>query len=381
MESRPHRYLWRLLPVFTGLLALLLSAAVAAAQDASIDITVDTPTSGQAVVDGQQMTVGGWAVDTDASAGTGIDMVHIYADGPAGGGGVILGAADYGVMRPDVANVTGEPGWVYSGFNFNTQLSTGPHMIYVYAHSAADNQWSYSTVNLNVVAAAPAQAPAASAAPDVRYNDDRATSSLGGTNNCTPGYAYDGTQCVFTGNSSSCNYGTYRADSPCTANYGGCAAGYAFNGSQCYWAGGMTTNGTCPAGYAVLNGGCSFVGMNNTCGGVGYYFNGTSCVYSSIAAGCGSSYVFNGTQCVYAGTNANYACPSGYSFQNSGCVYTAGTSCGAGFFFNGVQCAYVGSTTGSCAAGFFMQNGACIGYGNTTAYCGPYVNPYRTNYC
>ena len=84
MESRSYRYLWRLLPLVAGLVALLLSAAVAAAQDMSVDITVDAPTSGQSLGDDQQITVGGWAVDTDVTANTGIDQVHIYADGPAG---------------------------------------------------------------------------------------------------------------------------------------------------------------------------------------------------------------------------------------------------------------------------------------------------------
>src|SRR6185295_15935016 len=40
-------------------------------------ISVDTPTAGQAL--GQSFLVGGWAIDTAAAAGTGVDRVEVFA--------------------------------------------------------------------------------------------------------------------------------------------------------------------------------------------------------------------------------------------------------------------------------------------------------------
>jgi len=44
----------------------------------------------------------GFALDLASAAGTGINRVHIYLDGPYGTG-TIIGGATYGLNRPDVA--------------------------------------------------------------------------------------------------------------------------------------------------------------------------------------------------------------------------------------------------------------------------------------
>src|SRR5690349_6793183 len=50
----------------------------------------------------------GWAVDRAARNNTGVDAVHIYLDGRAGVGRM-LGQADYGLVRQDVARQLGAP--------------------------------------------------------------------------------------------------------------------------------------------------------------------------------------------------------------------------------------------------------------------------------
>ncbi|MGH9336914.1 MAG: PQQ-dependent sugar dehydrogenase, partial [Vicinamibacteria bacterium] len=62
-------------------------------------VSVDGPLSGAALP--QNFTVAGWAIDPSASSGGGIDDVEIWAF-PEGGGFVFLGAATYGIARPDV---------------------------------------------------------------------------------------------------------------------------------------------------------------------------------------------------------------------------------------------------------------------------------------
>ena len=69
-------------------------------------VVIDTPRPRQDVA--QPFALGGWAVDLDAPAGTGIDTLHVWAYPLTGGAPVFLGAATYGGGRPDVAAIHGE---------------------------------------------------------------------------------------------------------------------------------------------------------------------------------------------------------------------------------------------------------------------------------
>ena len=62
-------------------------------------IWIDTPAANAIV--GSPFSVAGWAVELNAAAGTGVDVVHIWATS-ASGVATFLGAATYGVSRPDV---------------------------------------------------------------------------------------------------------------------------------------------------------------------------------------------------------------------------------------------------------------------------------------
>ena len=76
-------------------------------------------------------------------AGTGIEAVQIYRDGPSGTG-TYIGQATYSLYRPDVAAQYGAEfaasGWELS-WNTST-LSHGVHYLILNVHHATDNTWS-----------------------------------------------------------------------------------------------------------------------------------------------------------------------------------------------------------------------------------------------
>lgn len=83
------------------------------------------------------LDISGWAIDSRATTGSGVDAIHAYAYPFAGGGApVFLGAATSFHMRPDVGAVFGAP-FGQSGFRIqSTQwLHPGPTLIAVYGRS------------------------------------------------------------------------------------------------------------------------------------------------------------------------------------------------------------------------------------------------------
>jgi hypothetical protein len=70
-----------------------------------VDAAIDAPAAHQAVR--QPFVLGGWAIDRDSHAGTGIDTLHVWAYPAAGGPPVFVGRATYGGARPDVAAMYG----------------------------------------------------------------------------------------------------------------------------------------------------------------------------------------------------------------------------------------------------------------------------------
>jgi hypothetical protein len=112
--------------------------------------SIDVPVEGAAV--SGTVEVAGWAVDLAASTGTGVNTIHIYRGGPAGDG-VFVGAATYGVSRPDVAEAFGSSQFTNSGWSFgwNTAGLSGPQTLYVYARSTVTGHWQEMTRSVNVV--------------------------------------------------------------------------------------------------------------------------------------------------------------------------------------------------------------------------------------
>ncbi len=117
---------------------------------------IEQPSAG-AFVSGV-VTLRGFAIDLSSSDDTGVDAIHIYLDGPYGTG-TIIGAATYGLDRPDIAAQYGErfrpSGWELA-WN-TTGLAPGVHRLYLYAHRTTDNAWSLMDPHLVIVPGGPAR--------------------------------------------------------------------------------------------------------------------------------------------------------------------------------------------------------------------------------
>ncbi len=159
----------RLLIALLAILALAPVAMPAQGQSSSGTalISIDSPADGATLPRSGSIIIAGWAADT-AGPGTGVDAVRIYLNGQMDHGGTLLGDANYGTPRQDVAAALGSPAVTNSGYHFTwtpSGLNAGVHTLYVYARSA-NGTWSYKTVTVT----APAQptstpAPAATQAP------------------------------------------------------------------------------------------------------------------------------------------------------------------------------------------------------------------------
>jgi hypothetical protein len=98
-------------------------------------MSLDTPTHNATVI--QPFAVGGWAIDTGANSGTGVDTVHLWAFPNPGSGqaAVWVGAASYGGVRGDVAAAFGSR-FQNSGFSRTVgNLAPGTYQLIAYARS------------------------------------------------------------------------------------------------------------------------------------------------------------------------------------------------------------------------------------------------------
>jgi hypothetical protein len=104
-------------PVLATVLVFVLAAATRSSaqnttSNGTLRLQTDAPARNTAVV--EPFLVGGWALDTQATSGTGIDAVRVWAVPPVGAP-VFLGAATLGGDRPDVGGIFG-PQFQPSGF-------------------------------------------------------------------------------------------------------------------------------------------------------------------------------------------------------------------------------------------------------------------------
>jgi hypothetical protein len=106
---------------------------------------IDTPVSGATVT--QPFAVMGWAIDSGAASGTGIDVVHVYAYPNPGSGqpAVFLGAASYGSARPDVGAAHDDSQFNNSGFSRVVDgLQAGTYQIVAFGRSTVTSTFSVS---------------------------------------------------------------------------------------------------------------------------------------------------------------------------------------------------------------------------------------------
>jgi hypothetical protein len=101
----------------------------------------------------------GWAIDTTAATGTGVDAVHIWAF-PASGPAVFVGAASYGSARSDIAATYGNQ-FLNSGFSFSGSLPAGSYNLIAYARSTvagAFNNWKAASITVTAPVSDPQMA-------------------------------------------------------------------------------------------------------------------------------------------------------------------------------------------------------------------------------
>jgi Cellulase (glycosyl hydrolase family 5)/Bacterial Ig domain len=92
-------------------------------------VMLDTPAEGASV--GGGVLLAGWALDSGAPSGTGVDRVTILLDGAT------VGSAAYGQSRPDIAAAYGQR-FTNVGYSYTLDLArvaAGPHTVDVLAHS------------------------------------------------------------------------------------------------------------------------------------------------------------------------------------------------------------------------------------------------------
>jgi hypothetical protein len=87
--------------------------------------------------------VAGWALDPQATTGSGVDAVHVWAvrRDVAGASPQFLGAATLGLARPDVAQAFGAQ-FAATGFSLSTtELSPGDYEVSVYVRRERTARW------------------------------------------------------------------------------------------------------------------------------------------------------------------------------------------------------------------------------------------------
>jgi subtilisin family serine protease len=119
--------------------AITQAASLPGSRTANLQLTLEAPTP-DAVIQGT-LNVNGWAVDTQADAGSGVDQLEAYLDGGPGQGRS-LGPVLAGLARPDVARVLDRGGFANAGFTLNADVPSGVHTLFVRAHSALSGVWT-----------------------------------------------------------------------------------------------------------------------------------------------------------------------------------------------------------------------------------------------
>ena len=108
---------------------------------------IDAPAANATV--GSSFFVSGWAVEFNAAAGTGVDMIHIWATSSSGVA-TFLGAATYGANRPDVGAWLG-PRYSASGYWLAASLPPGSYTLSVYPRSTETGTFrNWRTVEITV---------------------------------------------------------------------------------------------------------------------------------------------------------------------------------------------------------------------------------------
>lgn len=116
---------------------------VAAPASAAVTICVDTPRAGTAVQ--QPFNIGGWALDTASTSGSGISAIHVWAF-PSNGAAPVFAGVSTATSRGDVAGIYGSR-FVSSGFNVAVNgLAPGSYTFVLYPFSTIKGAFDFTRV-------------------------------------------------------------------------------------------------------------------------------------------------------------------------------------------------------------------------------------------
>jgi bacillolysin len=119
-------------------------------------MAIETPALGSTIP--QPFVLSGWAIDESAASGTGVDAVHVWAFPSGGGAPSMVGAANYGTPRPDIASQFGAQ-FVNAGWNLVVRgLAPGFYTLQAHGHSTLNGTFNQFQSVAVVVQAAPRMA-------------------------------------------------------------------------------------------------------------------------------------------------------------------------------------------------------------------------------
>ena len=147
LQTAPgNTYYFRVLAyTLTGLrsnLSQQVSETIPAAAVSSPAMSLDIPLNSSTV--SQNFVIGGWAADLGATAGSGVDVVHVWAYPNPGSGQApfFVGGATLGVARPDVAAAFGQTRLANSGFMLSTTLTPAVYDVVAFARSTVSGTFN-----------------------------------------------------------------------------------------------------------------------------------------------------------------------------------------------------------------------------------------------
>jgi len=103
-------------------------------------MTIDQAGNGTTCAQPCQMS--GWAIDSSAASGTGVDAVHVYAFRNGAGAPIFVGVSQYGTARSDVGAMFGSR-FTNSGYQLQVRgLAPGAYQLVAYARSTRTNTFN-----------------------------------------------------------------------------------------------------------------------------------------------------------------------------------------------------------------------------------------------
>ena len=114
--------------------------------DENIKLSIDNPSDNEIIKEAgkSNIRISGWSADFGYQDTTGIESIEVYLNGPKEFG-KLLGKAEYGIERQDVANAYGNANYTNSGYSLyfdGSDLEAGSeNTLYIYSFSSSGNYY------------------------------------------------------------------------------------------------------------------------------------------------------------------------------------------------------------------------------------------------